>query len=701
MAVFIDRITVESLGPIVKADLELGPFNLIYGHNEKGKTLLVEFILRSLFKDLSDWALRPGMGRGQVIVSGLGSGQIAFTPTSIRKLDSFLETTSPGLPPKMSRLLVIKGAELGMDNSVHGGVDKKVVRGYLSGQPTIDAILGKIPMTVQKATIENGVIKGNNLGDIKRLRKAQSRKRRLNELFDDLDRLYSKGRIQELRENQQKLIEEKNELLRAKRNQAYLYDRRKSELQTELALIPEELLQNTRNEISAYRLIEGQIKSKEQELDVLGSIDDDYGWLGEAIDLYEQRFEADHFEPRRIFLILTILFLVAALATGLYGIPILPGILVLLAMASGWLYIRQLRSFVVSAPSQEEKRKLEAEFQRRFGEPLTGMPLLQENKKRLVALYYRSQELSSGIQEGYEELASRAILIRDNLLSLTGENVNPSDWEETVAGLNSMRKHLLLEISDIERDYLQLDVDPSEYLIEPTGAQFDQVRLENLNQRLIDLDQAIQNEIRELDSLKQRICDHTNDDINSEWEIIIQHLREIREEGTIDIRELKSQIIAQVCLCDVLAEIRGLEDKITREKLESDIVQSTLKSITGRYDAFVMEGDELLVREPMGTFKLAELSTGAKEQTLLALRLGIALYLLKQDRMFLILDDAFQHSDWIRRDGLVDQCVDLASQGWQILYFTMDDHIRDLFESKGKIHLPGGARLFHLNDRTP
>ncbi len=207
MAVFIDRITVESLGPITKADLELGSFNLIYGHNEKGKTLLVEFILRSLFKDLSDWVLRTAMGRGQVIVSGLGSDQIAFTPTSIRKIDSFLETTSPGLPPKMSRLLVIKGAELGMDDSVHGGVDKKVVRGYLSGQPTIDAILGKIPITVQKATIENGVIKGNNLGDIKRLRKAQSKKRRLDELFDELDRLYSKGRIQELREKQQQLIE--------------------------------------------------------------------------------------------------------------------------------------------------------------------------------------------------------------------------------------------------------------------------------------------------------------------------------------------------------------------------------------------------------------------------------------------------------------------------------------------------------------
>ena len=50
-----------------------------------------------------------------------------------------------------------------------------------------------------------------------------------------------------------------------------------------------------------------------------------------------------------------------------------------------------------------------------------------------------------------------------------------------------------------------------------------------------------------------------------------------------------------------------------------------------------------------------------------------------QDALFLILDDAFQHSDWHRRERLVAEMVAVARQGWQILYFTMDDHIRDLF----------------------
>jgi uncharacterized protein YhaN len=52
--------------------------------------------------------------------------------------------------------------------------------------------------------------------------------------------------------------------------------------------------------------------------------------------------------------------------------------------------------------------------------------------------------------------------------------------------------------------------------------------------------------------------------------------------------------------------------------------------------------------------------------------------------MFLILDDAFQHSDWKRRERLVNKLFDLSKQGWQIIYFTMDDHIRQLFEEKAK-----------------
>ena len=50
----------------------------------------------------------------------------------------------------------------------------------------------------------------------------------------------------------------------------------------------------------------------------------------------------------------------------------------------------------------------------------------------------------------------------------------------------------------------------------------------------------------------------------------------------------------------------------------------------------------------------------------------------------MILDDAFQHSDTQRREKLVEQALALVQAGWQLFYFTMDDHIRKLFRDAGK-----------------
>ena len=83
-------------------------------------------------------------------------------------------------------------------------------------------------------------------------------------------------------------------------------------------------------------------------------------------------------------------------------------------------------------------------------------------------------------------------------------------------------------------------------------------------------------------------------------------------------------------------------------------------------------------------FPIKDLSTGAREQVFLGSRLGFARLALDGHPAFLILDDAFQHSDWSRREWLVQQVVTLVEAGWQVLYFTMDDHIRDLFDSTGQ-----------------
>jgi uncharacterized protein YhaN len=92
----------------------------------------------------------------------------------------------------------------------------------------------------------------------------------------------------------------------------------------------------------------------------------------------------------------------------------------------------------------------------------------------------------------------------------------------------------------------------------------------------------------------------------------------------------------------------------------------------------------LSVTDDYGDFPISDLSTGAREQVLLGLRLGFAAQILGHDRHFLLLDDAFQHADYQRRVWLIDQMVSLARDGWQIIYFTMDDHIKRLFDTAGE-----------------
>ena len=107
-------------------------------------------------------------------------------------------------------------------------------------------------------------------------------------------------------------------------------------------------------------------------------------------------------------------------------------------------------------------------------------------------------------------------------------------------------------------------------------------------------------------------------------------------------------------------------------------------------------GDDIHLISEYERFPLHDLSTGAQEQILLALRIGIAAHVLKDQKMFLILDDAFQHSDWQRREWMVDQMADLASIGWQIIYFAMDDHIKQLFEERIKPKFPDCYAAFEL-----
>jgi hypothetical protein len=48
--------------------------------------------------------------------------------------------------------------------------------------------------------------------------------------------------------------------------------------------------------------------------------------------------------------------------------------------------------------------------------------------------------------------------------------------------------------------------------------------------------------------------------------------------------------------------------------------------------------------------------------------------------------------------ALVEQVVRLVKAGWQVLYLTMDDHLRGLFEVQGRAALGAQFKLVKLGE---
>lgn len=160
-------------------------------------------------------------------------------------------------------------------------------------------------------------------------------------------------------------------------------------------------------------------------------------------------------------------------------------------------------------------------------------------------------------------------------------------------------------------------------------------------------------------------------------------------EATWEAGKLAGDVFATM---DEALEAR-LADALSRDGDGS--VGSVVEAVTERYRTVRRDGDGgLSVLDGSGrAFALASLSRGTRDQVYLALRLGLATSALEAAGVegggFFLLDDAFLTADWERRGRLVSAMETLSADGWQVIYLTCDDHLRDLF-------VDCGARLHEL-----
>lgn len=331
-----------------------------------------------------------------------------------------------------------------------------------------------------------------------------------------------------------------------------------------------------------------------------------------------------------------------------------------------------------------ELENLKAEFSSRFGSELTSMAALQAQLDKLRDAHSRSKSLREDVNNLTLEINSSQSRITEILKTYTGTQPSPREWRDALQGLRAANREHEDKIRSLETKLASLDVREEDFIEQHPGTEWDSNRYETLKERLNETKEALRNEEAKLEHLKTRIAQQTGSE-HTGWEELITELVGKREKAVEEYKKITADILAKIQVNSTIQELRKEENTRIADGLKREELTRPLYALTGRYGR-IRQGEAgglILFTDQDEEYPLADISTGAREQIFLALRMGFASMAMKGQPGFLILDDAFQHSDWNRRKNLIAETLKLVETGWQIFYFAMDDHIRDLFLQEG------------------
>lgn len=683
MNIFINNVSVNGLGPIPSIKWDLKDINLIFGHNEKGKTFLVEYLLQSLFRNAQK--TRSLTDSGQVVVSGITKNSIVFYPKSKEKIDDYLFGKDGEKTVDLSRLCVVKGGDLSFQPSEETAISKAVLKDYLSDQRTLDSILKGIPITIQESSWDEGqIIPKKQVGPIKELNVKTQLLNKIDELLHEVDLNYSQGEINKAKK-ELLIVEEiiKNQI-QARNAFAFSLSEQIKEIQFAVEKIPEEELEKAKNLQTQIKIKNEQIRDVQDHLKMLEPKCVHYQWLKSALDECEKRpavFSGRLGMPLAIF---SISCVIASVVFSFQNYPYISLVLGLLSIVLIILTLTQFQSKLRNHSDTVEVNRIFLEYETKFGSKANSIAALKSSLDQINQIYVKYQTLSEQIEDHRNELSKSEKEILMKLELLSGRSIDLKETYGLIRELHNSRNKLLMECSKLKEELAGTQVEPEEYVSSQVETHFDRNVLRENEIRREDLILFITEERRTLEALKHRVCDITNDDFSSEWELLLDHLRIRREETSKERKQVKSVIGSGILIKEIISEIREKEDESITRALASQGILEPVRALTNNYDGVELDGDEIIAYNQFQRFPLSTLSTGAQEQVLLALRIGITSHILQDNKMFLILDDAFQHSDWSRREFLIDKMVALTKTGWQIIYFSMDDHIKLLFEERVK-----------------
>ena len=690
MSIRIKNISLKNLGPLDTLDLDLGSLNLVYGRNESGKTYLVEFLLGALFRQATAWNLRELPGRGQISVEGLNKSSLKFSLKTKKKIEDYWDERDEGLPLNMSRLLVVKGGELDLADTP-GGVNRSVLKAALTNEFLLDQLRLSIPKTVQGANIFNNEIMGAKRGILKDREDLRSELDQLQGLLNRVEEEYSRGPLREIELEMERVKAKLEDQERAKQSRAFHLRQEMKGMHQELRKYSDQVLADLRDDLHDLKNGEKTLLELKESLAAHQDVSQEYSWLESAISIWEKlNLEGTKAPPRWIAYAGMSGLLVGVIALGINDLIIdfdlfWAGIsLTLISGGINLYYLLRLRNLVSGIHKSEERESIQNEFKARFGTSATSLSTLKEKFKSIQKSYFQVEPLEKTIREAKRNLDQYRSNIRAAFIELKDESISEEIWEETYLSIAERANQLKDSIHELDMELQSLAV-PEEFINDHQLDQvYDPLLSQDLSRSLDDLIEKSGDYQNRLNSLKQLICHETGDDISTSWGDALYHLRSAFNEKSDQYRSLTTRLAAEIGVTQILDLIEQEEDQRIQNEINSPEVTTLINELTGRYHSLELVDDQVFIHDQYSQYPLSEISTGAREQVLLALRMGIASKISQGEPLFLILDDAFQHSDWKRREMLVRSIINLVKNSWQVIYLTMDDHLRDLITRHGK-----------------
>lgn len=685
MGIKIDKISVKNLGPIQEFNKELSLLNLIYSPNEKGKTFLTEFIICALFKNRDRWKCVREGGSGKVWISGLAKSSVEFSPSTRNKLEDYWEKDERGLPPSMVKLIVSKGAESLIEDT-NDGISKNFMKEILSGISLLDEIDNNISRIVNSIKLEDGkiIITDRRSTEGKSYLSLRDELAEIDKLFTEIEAKYIKGVIETYKIQEEGFRGQLERLTKAKHHEAYLISEKVKELETELSKISQDELNQIETALSLYRSKMGSHEKLEKDYKDAVERSKNFSWLQKALSNYKDLTTKIIEKPSNLLLFVGGILAVITVILIFSEQKLASIVFFLLMLASVAMYVKKFYDASKHTGQNGELNKIKVGFTNRTGKELADIPLIETELEIQRKFYDKAETLDEQLKNLDRELSNDYFSIQQKFINLTGQKIEESNWNSTLNGIKQKINNLKNEIKERQLKLNKLRVDETDYLHEDVGVKYSQEEFGKIDLNLKEIKELIRIKENEFEDLKPKVCSKTENYLSIGWEQLLENLRNKRLEKQNQLNGLESKIIAGIIVHKIISQLRKEEDTKIREGLESEIVLKPLKDLTQRYNKLALDGGSLTVSDDYNNFSLKDLSTGAREQVMLALRIGFSSKLLKQDNLFLILDDAFQHTDWERRKTVVKQLADITKKGWQIIYLTMDNHIKGLFDEVGK-----------------